>query len=127
LKDGKIDEAQYFARKCLAQDQNSLLALEIMAETCRIKHNYAGSISYWKSVRSLSPQNAFANLALIELYSKTKNTEMLNQEIRLLLYSQGSLKLSEYIKQLTRDEKLIVYLPEIDNYLLITGKCYKFD
>ena len=63
-----------------------------------IKNNYAGAISYWKSVRSLSPQNAYANLALIELYGKIKDTKMLNQEIRLLFYLQGSLKLNEYIQ-----------------------------
>jgi Tfp pilus assembly protein PilF len=123
LKDGRINDAQSFARKCLAKNSNSLLALETMAETCRIKNNYAGAIYYWKSVRTLYSQNAFANLALIELYEKTKNTKMLNQEIRLLLYLQGSLKLSEYIQQLKRDEKLLVYLPKIENYSFITGKC----
>jgi tetratricopeptide (TPR) repeat protein len=123
LKGGRINDAQSFARKCLAKNSNSLLALETMAETCRIKNNYAGAIYYWKSVRTLYSQNAFANLALIELYEKTKNTKMLNQEIRLLLYLQGSLKLSEYIQQLKRDEKLLVYLPKIENYSFITGKC----
>ncbi|PKN52263.1 MAG: hypothetical protein CVU55_08230, partial [Deltaproteobacteria bacterium HGW-Deltaproteobacteria-13] len=39
LKDNQIDDAQYFARKCLAKNLNSLPALEIMAETCRIKNN----------------------------------------------------------------------------------------
>jgi Tfp pilus assembly protein PilF len=123
LKDGRINDAQYFAKKCLAKNTNSLLALEIMAETCRIKNNYAGAIYYWKSVRSLSPQNAYANLALIELYGKIKDTKMLNQEIRLLFYLQGSLKLNEYIIQLTRDENLMVYLPKINNYSFVISKC----
>ena len=72
LKDGRINDAQYFAKKCLAKNTNSLPALEIMAETCRIKNNYAGAIFYWKSVRTLSSQNSFANLALIELYKKSQ-------------------------------------------------------
>jgi len=127
LKERKVDAAQYLARKCLTKDSNSLFALKIMAETCRIKNNYAGAISYWKSVRSLSPQNASANLALIELYAKTKDTKMLNQEIRLLFYLQGSLKLNEYIKKLTRDEKLIIYLPNMENYSFITKKCYNIN
>ena len=122
-KDGRINDAQYFAKKCLTKNTNSLLALEIMAETCRIKNNYAGAIYYWKSVRTLSSQNSFANLALIELYKKIKDTKMLNQEIRLLFYLQGSLKLNEYIQQLKRDEKLLIYLPEIENYSFITSKC----
>jgi tetratricopeptide (TPR) repeat protein len=127
LKNGKINEAQYFARKCVAKDSNSLFALKIMAETCRMKNNYAGAIYYWKSIQSLSPQNAFANLALIELYAKIKDTKMLDQEIRLLFYLQGSLNLNEYIKKLTSDEKLIIYLPEMENYSFITNKCYKFN
>jgi protein O-mannosyl-transferase len=127
LKDGNINDAQYFARKCLAKNANSLPALKIMAETCRIKNNYAGAIYYWKSVRSISPQNAFANLALVELYAKIKDTKMLDQEIRLLFYLQDSLNLNEYIKKLTSDEELIIYLPEIENYSFITKKCYKIN
>ena len=127
LKDGRINDAQFFARKCLAKNPNSLRALEIMAETYRIKNNYAGAIFYWKSVRSLSPQNAYANLALIEIYKITKDTNMLNQEIRLLSYLQGSLKFNVYIQELKRDGKLLVYNPEIENYFFITSKCYYFN
>jgi tetratricopeptide (TPR) repeat protein len=123
LKDGRINDAQYFARKCLAKNTNSLPALEIMAETCRIKDNHTGAIYYWNAVRSISPQNALANLALIELYTEINDTEKLNQEIRLLFYLQGSLKLNEYIQQLKRDEKLLIYLPKIDNYSFIIRKC----
>jgi tetratricopeptide (TPR) repeat protein len=123
LKDGRNKDAQYFARKCLIKNTNSLPALKIMAETCRIKNNYAGAISYWNTVRSLSPQNALANLALIELYMKINDTEKLKQEIRLLFYLQGSLKLNEYIQQLKKDEKLIVYIPQIENYSFIIKKC----
>jgi Tfp pilus assembly protein PilF len=120
LKDGQINASQYFAKKLLAKDADSLPALAIMAETCRIKNNYAGAISYWKSVRSVSPQNALSNLALIELYRKINYTEKLEQEIRLLFYLQGSLTLNEYIKKLTKDENLIIYVPKIDNYSFIT-------
>jgi len=123
LKDGRIDDAQYFARKCLVKNTNSLPALKIMAETCRIKNNYAYAIFYWNAIRSLSPQNALANLALIELYTKINDTEKLKQEIRLLFYFQGSLKLNEYIQQFKKDEKLLIYLPEIENYSFIIRKC----
>jgi hypothetical protein len=123
LKDGRINAAQYFAGKLLQKDANSLSALAIMAETCRIKNNYAGAISFWKSVRLLSPQNALANLALIELYKKINDTEKLKQEIRLLFYLQGSLKLKEYINKLTKDENLTIYLPKIENYSFIIRQC----
>jgi Tfp pilus assembly protein PilF len=127
LKDGKIDAAKNFAEKSLAKDSNSLTALEIMAEICRQKNNYARAIYYWKSVRELAPQNAYANLALIELYGKIKDAKMLNQEIRFLLYLQGSLNLKEYIQQLNNDQKLHVYVPRIEDYLFIAGKCSYID
>ena len=123
LKDGKIDAAKNFAEKSLAKDSDSLAALEIMAEVCRLKNNYARAIYYWKSVRELAPQNAYANLALIELYGKIKDAKMLNQEIRFLLYLHGSSTLKEYIQQLNKDEKLPIYVPKIENYLFIAGKC----
>jgi tetratricopeptide (TPR) repeat protein len=124
LKEGRINDAQYFARKLLAINSNSLTALEIMAQTCFLKKNYAGAISYWKSVQSLFPQNAYANLALIQLYAKIKDTKMLDQEMRLLFYLQGSLNFNEYIKQLRKDEKLLIYIPKIENYSFIIRKCY---
>ena len=125
LKKGKIDEAQLIAKKCLAKDSNSAFALKIMAEACRLKNNYTGAIHYWKSVRLLFPQNAFSNLALIELYAKIKDQNKLNQEIRLLLYLKGYLTLSDYIKKITPDDKLIIYLPKIENYSFVIKKCYE--
>ena len=115
LKDGRIFDARYFAKKSLVKNPDSLFALEIMAETC--------AIYYCKSVRALAPRDAYANLALIELYGKIKDTKMLNQEIRFLFYLQGSLKLNEYIQILNRDEKLNIYVPVINNYSFITRKC----
>ncbi|MGA2553852.1 MAG: hypothetical protein ABSF20_03620 [Smithella sp.] len=123
LKDGRIFYARYFAKKSLAKNPDSGFALEIMAETCRLKNNNACAIYYWKSVRLLALQNAYANLALIELYGKTKDTKMLNQEIRFLFYLQGSLKLNEYIQKLNRDEKLNIYVPKIENYSFIAARC----
>ena len=125
LKKGEIDEAQLIAKKCLAKDSNSAFALKIMAEACRLKNNYTGAIHYWKSVRLLFPQNAFSNLALIELYAKIKDQNKLNQEIRLLLYLKGYLTLSDYIKKITPDDKLIIYLPKIENYSFVIKKCYE--
>ncbi|KUG22055.1 tpr repeat [hydrocarbon metagenome] len=123
VKNGQINSAQFLARKLLAKDTDSVPALMIMAEVCRIKNNYPVAILYWKAVRSLSRYNAFANLALIELYANIKDTKMLNEEIRLLFYLKGSLKLREYIKLLNKDENLNIYAPKIENFLFITKKC----
>jgi hypothetical protein len=42
-----------------------------------------------------------------------------------LFYLQGSLKLNEYIQQLKRDDNLLVYIPEFENYSFIIKKCNK--
>ena len=127
IKDGEIDRAQKLARKYLVKDPNSLTALMILAEACRIKNDYVCSLLYWESIQKLAPQNAFANLALIDLYAKTKNLRMLDQQIRFLHCLQGPLKLEEYIKALTRDGNLLPYLPEFKNYIFIKKKCSDFN
>lgn len=124
LKDGQIKGAQYFARKLLEKDTDSVPALMIMAEVCRIKYNYPVAILYWKAVRSLSRQNVFANLALIELYAKIKDTKMLDEEIRLLFYLKGPLELREYIRLLNRDKNLNIYVPILENFSFVRKECF---
>jgi hypothetical protein len=48
---------------------------------------------------------------------------MLDQEVGLLLNFKGSLKLNEYIQKLNKDEKLLVYVPNIENYSFIIRGC----
>jgi Tfp pilus assembly protein PilF len=124
LKYGKINESQYFAKKCLIHNSNSLLSLMIMAESSRQKNNYTGAISYWKSLRLLSPRYALSNLGLIELYARINDRKMLNQEIQLLFCLKGSSNVTEYIKELTRDQLLLVYVPNLENISLILKKYY---
>jgi tetratricopeptide (TPR) repeat protein len=119
LKYGEINESKDIAKKCLIHDSNSIFSLQIMAEICRQKNNYSGAISYLKSLRLLMPRNAFINLELIELYAKINNPQMLNQEIQLLLCLKGSLKVTEYIKILSRDKMLLVYVPDPEDISFI--------
>jgi protein O-mannosyl-transferase len=125
LKYGEINESQFFAKKCLIHNSDSIFSLKIMAETCRIKNNYTSAISYWKSVRSLSAHNSLANLALIELYAKINNQKMLMPEIQTLLYLRGSLNIIEYIKELSNDKLLLIYVPDVENLSFIVKKNIK--
>ena len=122
LKEGKVNESYRLAKYILSRNPESIFPLMIMAEICRIKNNYSGAISHWKSVQLLSPKNAYANLALIELYTKINNSKMLDQEISLLFQLMGNLKLDEYIKASTKDKNLIIYVPKADNYSKILKK-----
>lgn len=125
-KEGDIMNARHVAGKCLAKNPNSLTALQIMAETCRVKNNYTGAIAYWDLVRLFNPQNAYANLAFIEIYEKINDKKMLQQEITLLLTLKGSQTLNEYIHNLRKDEALLVYVPTIDHLSFITEKSSLF-
>jgi protein O-mannosyl-transferase len=108
LKSGKINEAQSFSQK----NNNSITSLMITAEVCHLKNNFNSAIYYWKKVRVLSPQNAYVNLALVELYKKTKNSDLLKQEIHFLLCLKGTLSFDDYVKQLFKDRQLLVYAPD---------------
>ncbi len=125
LKIGKLNESKYFVKKCLIHNPDSILSLQIMAEICRQKNNYTGAISYLNSSRLLAPRNAFINLALIELYAKINDSEMVNQEICFLIYLKGSSNISNYIKGLTSDKMLLVYIPDIENISSILKKRLK--
>lgn len=123
LKSGEIERAQKLARKSLIKDPDSVPALTVLAEACRIKSDYACALMHWESIQKIAPQNAFANLALIDLYTKTKDTKRLNHEIRIFYYLKGASNLDEYIKSLTADEKLLIYIPQIENYSFMKKKC----
>jgi len=112
FKQGKTKEAQSWARRYLARQNNSTLSMMIMAETCRQKENYLCAISYWKSVRlHTSARNALANLALMELSAEIKDDKMLRQEIQLLIYLKGPLNITEYIQEITKEKNLLIYIP----------------
>lgn len=125
LRNGEINESQYFAKKCLIHNTNSILSLQIMAEICRQRNNYIGAISYFRLLRSLAPRNALVNLALIELYAKINDHKMVNQEIQLLLCLKSSLTITEYIKESSRDKMLLAYVPDFRNLSLILKKSVK--
>lgn len=123
LKQGRLDEARGYIRKYLSKRPDAQYPLMIMAEICRQSGNYPASIFYWQSVRAIDPPNNYANLALIELYSKTNQKELLEREIRYLLYLQGPLKLNDYIKHLTKDEKLTIYVPRSEDFAFLADRC----
>ncbi len=123
VKSGEIDKAQKLARKILDKDPNSLSALTILAEACHIKNDNACALMHWESIQRIAPQNAFANLALIDLYAKTNDTKRLNREVPILYYLKGTSNLDEYIRTLTADEKLLIYIPQVENYTFLKRRC----
>ncbi len=126
-KDNKLNESESLAKTVLSQKRNSVLSLMILAEANYKNYNYRKAIFYWKSLRSLAPQNAWANMALIELYAKTKDRKLLHQEMQLLFCLKGSVNINNYIAQLTREEDLIIYVPDVEKiYSLLKTPIRKF-
>ncbi len=123
LKKGELDEASRYARNYLSKRPDSPYPLMLMAEISRQARNYPAAIFYWERVRAIEPENRFANLALIEMYSKTGRVQLLEREIAFLLSLAGPLKLGDYIKELTRDEKLTIYVPRVEDFTFIETKC----
>lgn len=123
LKQGRLDIARQIALLCLARNANSLFALCILAESSRQQHDYQKAAYYWIRVREIDPQNPLVNLALIELYGKTQDTEKTNNEVRLLLYRKGDVLLNDYVQSLIIDEKLMFYVPEKKTLSYLIGKC----
>lgn len=123
LKKVEFDEARRYARKYLAKRPDSPYPLMLMAQISRQAGNYPAAIFYWESLRAIEPENRYANLALIELYSKTGRMQLLEREIAFLLSLAGPIKLDDYIKELTRDEKLMIYVPRVEDFAFIETKC----
>ena len=123
MKKGEPDEARRYAQKYLSKRPESLHSLMMMAEISRQAGNYPAAIFYWERVRAIDPENRYANLALIELYSKTGRIQLLEREIVFLLSLARPLKLGDYIWELTRDEKLMIYVPRVEDFAFIETKC----
>jgi hypothetical protein len=85
----------------------------ILAETARKKGNYKSAIILWTHYYNVFPLNPYANLALIELYSQTNNFKLLDEEIAKLYCLKRNKTLISYIKEISQDKNLLVYIPDI--------------
>ncbi|HOE78890.1 MAG TPA: tetratricopeptide repeat protein [Smithellaceae bacterium] len=123
LKKGEPDEARRYAQKYLSKRPDSPYPLMLMAEISRQAGNNEAAIFYWERAQAIEPENRYANLALIELYSKTGRIQLLEREIAFLLSLAGPLKLGDYIKELTKDAKLTIYIPRAEDFAFMETKC----
>lgn len=119
IKKGNIDDAQRIAKRYLAKSSNNLSFLMIMAESCHMKKDYFCAISYWQSVRMNSPYNAYANLALINLYNKVNDYQKMKKELGILFFLKGSHSLEAYFKILQYDDQLLIYVPNYEDFQFI--------
>lgn len=116
LKLGKYDDAIKQSRKALFLNQDLFNVYSILGEAYRKKGNFNMAVLNWKKYLEKNPNDLEGNLALIELYYKTKNFDELCRTIGKLTMLKGSAGLDTLIDQLLKDKVLLVYMP---NYKLI--------
>ena len=112
FKEDKLTEAEEYAKKILNKNLNSTFPLIILAESARQKENNHSAVSYWKLYQLSFPLDPYCNLALIELYDQIKAKEELNEELAKLFCFKRSLSLRSYLKEISRNPNLLVYVPD---------------
>ncbi len=122
IKKKDYQKAEADAQKVLKKDLSRSFPLSVLAETSRIKGNLRSSIALWQLYQSTSPQDAYGNLALINLYNQTNDQEKLKKEIDKLYYLKGNVSISSYLKRLAQKKNLAVYIPEIDEIKMVLNK-----
>ena len=122
MKKGELDEASRYRTKLTVEKAGLSLSAHADGGNIAPSRNYPAAIFYWRVGQS-SRKNRYANLALIELYSRTGRIQLLEREIAFLLSLARPLKLGDYIKELTGDEKLTIYVPRVEDFTFIETKC----
>lgn len=116
LKKKDYMKAAYYAQQVLAGDLSRPFPLSILAETSRIKGNLRSSVVLWELYQRTSYQDAYGNLALIDLYNQTNNQEKLRKELDRFYYLKGNVPVALYLKKLAQTKNLVVYFPEIGKF-----------
>jgi tetratricopeptide (TPR) repeat protein len=126
FKEGKYQEAEICAKKALMYNIASAFPLTILAENSRNKGNYQSAINLWCLYQKTYPLNPHANLALIELYAKTDNEKMLNEELAKLNCYIGTNNLRSYIDDLLKDNNPSAYVPDAHKIIAIVNARGKY-
>jgi len=128
LKKKDYRKAAYYAQKVLARDLSRPFPLSILAETSRIKGNLRSSVVLWELYQRTSFQDAYGNMALIDLYNQTNDQEKLRKELDRFYYLKGNIPVASYLKKLAQTKNLVVYFPEIGKFTpILKKKLYQID
>lgn len=122
LKLGQYDEAIKQASRALSFNRKLFNSFSILGESYRRKGNFNTAIVNWEKYLENNPNDLEGNLALIELYYKTKNWDQLCRTIGRLTTIKGSAGLDALVVQLSNDKVLLVYTPDYKLILSIVHK-----
>jgi protein O-mannosyl-transferase len=119
LKENKLKDAEMYAKKFLKNNLSSTFPLPVLAEIAHEKGNFQSAVILWKLYQNSSPADAYANLALIELYAKTDNQVMMRNELSKLFCFKKTLPLTSYLEYISRNKNLLAYVPDTNKITAI--------
>ncbi len=119
LKTGQYDEAIKQSRRALLFSPELFNAFSVIAQAYYAKGNYVHSIFNWRKYLMKNPNDLEANLALIDLYSKTNNSEALCRTVGKLMMLNGSINWQDFVDKLNKDKTSLVYEPDLKKLIAI--------
>ncbi|MDP3286504.1 MAG: tetratricopeptide repeat protein, partial [Desulfobacterales bacterium] len=122
LKQGEFDDALKKAWKTLAIDGGFIDIKRVMAEAYRRKGFYERSVSCWEQYMAGYRNDLEGHLALIDLYSKTGQTEKLDRTIARVMVLKGSKSWSDLINEYNGEHAAHAYVPDKRALLSIVRK-----
>jgi tetratricopeptide (TPR) repeat protein len=121
LKQGKYESAIKEASKTLVIDVEFIDVKRTMGEVYRQRGQYERAVSCWEQY-STKYRNLEGQLALIDLYSKTDQTENLGRTIARVMLLKGSKSWQEMIDEYKSEHVSHAYVPDKHLLLFIVNK-----
>jgi tetratricopeptide (TPR) repeat protein len=122
LKKGLYQEAIKEAWKTLTVDSEATDVKRVLGEAYRRKGLYERAVSLWEQYVTQHRNDLEGQLALIELYSKTGQTEILGRTIARVMILKGSKSWQEMIDEHSSESAAHAYVPDKRALLSIVKK-----
>lgn len=122
LKQGEFDDALKKGWKALSIDGGYIDVKRVMAEAYRKKGLYERSVSCWEQYTAQYRNKLEGHLALIDLYSKTGQTEKLDRTIARVMILKGSKSWNDLINEYNGESADHAYVPRKHAFLSIVKK-----
>ena len=112
LKEGNTGGAITAALKILSMNENDTSAMALAAEVHRQRKNDHLSVFFWQKALARDPKRLDAHLALIELYDRTGQRELLIKTTCHLFTLTNRQQLKNLIRDSRREKYMHAYIPD---------------
>lgn len=119
LKQGLYDKAIKKAWETLNLDHENSVAMRVLGEAYRQKGQYERATSFWERYLFEYKNGLEGNLALIDLYAKTHETEKLDRAIANVMLIKKSKSWNDLIKQYQNDLAAHAFQPDPQKLLSV--------